>query len=390
MKYFLAAWNEVCHDAIVLDWIKGYKIPFTEKVFQFSAPKNSNWSPREFDQVLVQINKLLKKGAIQTCQEERGQFVSKIFLIPKPDGSYRLILNLKKLNKFIETIHFKLEDIRMVRDLVRRDCFMATLDLKDAYYLVSIEKSYRKYLRFEFDGKLYEFTCLPFGLNTAPYVFTKLLKPVFSYLRHRGFISVVYLDDVWIFGDTNQDCLANLSETRRILEKLGFIINETKSQLSPSKECKFLGFIVDSLNMRIKLPDKKRLNVKLLIKKFKKSEFCTIRDFSSLVGVLGSCCPAVRYGWVYVKDLERVKIKALRANNEDYEARLKLPALVDEDFSWWEDNIDSTFNPIKTPDFSIEIFSDASLTGWVPARVIKVRRGFGLKRKKCFQSTTLN
>ena len=83
---------------------------------------------------------------------------------------------------------------------------MGSLDLKDAFYLISIHESDRKFSRFNFYGVLYQFTCLPFGLCTSPYVFTKIMKPVINALRVRGFISVIYLDDILCIGDTYDSC----------------------------------------------------------------------------------------------------------------------------------------------------------------------------------------
>ncbi|CAD6227319.1 GSCOCG00011975001-RA-CDS, partial [Cotesia congregata] len=74
--------------------------------------------------------------------------------------------------------------------------FMGSVDIKDAYFAIPIHKSNRKYLRFRFQAQLYEFTCLPFGFCESPYVFTKLMKPVMTYLRSMGFLSVIYLDDI--------------------------------------------------------------------------------------------------------------------------------------------------------------------------------------------------
>ena len=87
---------------------------------------------------------------------------------------------------------------------------MAILDLKDAYYLVSIAKTDRKYLRFTYKGELYEFTCLPFGLNVAPWVFTKILKPIAAYFRKRGCLSVFYLDDMLLMGKSHETCAENI------------------------------------------------------------------------------------------------------------------------------------------------------------------------------------
>lgn len=84
------------------------------------------------------------------------------------------------------------------------------MDLKEAYFLVRVHKSHRKYLRFQFQNRLYEYACLPFGLCKAPYVFTKLLKPVLQTLRNQGFCSVAYLDDFLLMGRSHTDCVNNI------------------------------------------------------------------------------------------------------------------------------------------------------------------------------------
>lgn len=168
-------------------------------------------------------------------------------MVPKPDGSSRLILNLKKLNKFIATEHFKLEDRKTVINLMSPNCFMATIDLKDAYVLrstaVPLAESDKKFLRFRFNDQLYEFTYLSFGLTTTSYVFTKILKPVIAELRSQGYLSIIYLDDLLLFGKTYEKCKVNIQTTSTFLQQLGFIINKKKCQLVPSKRCKFLGSI---------------------------------------------------------------------------------------------------------------------------------------------------
>lgn len=80
------------------------------------------------------INELLVKGVVCICKKEKGEFISPYFLRRKPDGSARFILNLKQLNNFVNPPHFKLEDYRMAQQLIFKNCFMASLDLKDAYF----------------------------------------------------------------------------------------------------------------------------------------------------------------------------------------------------------------------------------------------------------------
>lgn len=113
--------------------------------------------------------------------------MSRIFLIPKADGTQRLILNLRELNEFVVTERFKLEDYRVAKRLVSPGYFTASVDLKDAHQLVPVAQTYRKLLWFDFKASCYKYTCLPYGLSSALYVFTKVIKPVVAYLRSRGF-----------------------------------------------------------------------------------------------------------------------------------------------------------------------------------------------------------
>lgn len=309
------------------------------------------------------IRNLLTIGAIRECQPCHGQFLSPIFLIPKPGGKFRFILNLKSLNKFIDTSHFKLEDLRTALKLVSRECFMSTIDLKDAYFLIRVDERSKKYLRFQFENKIYEFNVLPFGLNTAPFVFTKIMKPVISLLRSYGHLSTMYLDDTLLISNTLKSCLENINDTTRLLEALGFIINVDKSNLSPTTTCKFLGFIIDSHKLQVTLPKEKVLKIKTEINKFRRLKQCKVREFARLVGLLTSACPAVKYGWLYTKELERCKYLTLK-DDDNYDKHMIISSSILPDLEWWSHAIVHPINDIKQNEFCLEIYSDASTTGW--------------------------
>ena len=165
----LLNWKQITKNNVILDWIQGYNIKFISNPIQKHKPQVFV-SKKEFNLYDTLVNDLQNINAISTCDHVQNEFLSPYFLVKKSNGSYRFILNLKKLNKFIEAPHFKLEDFRTAKNLITRDCFMASIDLKDAYFLISVKKECRKYLRFEFNNKLYEFNCLPFGLNVAPFI----------------------------------------------------------------------------------------------------------------------------------------------------------------------------------------------------------------------------
>lgn len=314
--------------------------------------------------ISVEIDKLLHLGAIQRCSTVKGQFLSSIFLHPKSDGSWRFILNLKKFNKFAFSTHFKLEDLRTTTKLMTPGCFMATIDLKNAYYMISIKESDRKYLRFLFQDKLYEFKCLPFGLSTAPYVFTKIMKPVMCHLRSLGLLSVTYLDDILCLADSYEECLQNVLTTKTLLESLGFIINIDKSCLQPKQYCQYLGFILNSVQFSLTLTQKKILSICKNLGRIRSKERCKIMEFSQLLGTLVAACPAVEYGWLYTKVMESHKTIALKNNNENYEAYLSVSNEIRSDLEWWLSHIHINHYKIKQFKFCLEIFSDASGTGW--------------------------
>lgn len=311
------------------------------------------------------IEKLLDLGAIRPCRRKNNEFFSSVFLTPKANGTKRFILNLKSLNKFISTSHFKMEDHRSAARLVPKSGFMANIDLKEAYLVVPIAKEHHKYLRFEYNQKYFEFKAMPYGLSVAPWVFTKLMKEVISHLRQKGYKSVVYLDDILCIGNSFDECADNVNKTLTLLKCLGFVINYEKSNLVPRQVCRFLGFIFNTLDMTLSLPDEKRYGIMKLIRKFYKLPTCSIKELSQLIGVLTAACPAVRYGWLYTKTLERQKYLALLKHADNYEAKIKLSNVILPDLKWWKDNIMSTHNVLRQDKkFALELFTDASRTGW--------------------------
>ena len=103
------------------------------------------------------------------------------------------------------------------------------------------------------NSKVYQFTCLAQGLSCAHHVFTKLMKPIYSHLRTRGFLSTYYLDDSLLIGSNFFECFNNVKATEQILIDAGFIINYQKSVLIPTSEIEHLGFVINSITMTITL-----------------------------------------------------------------------------------------------------------------------------------------
>jgi hypothetical protein len=88
--------------------------------------------------------------------------------VPKKTGGHRPIVNLKPLNKFIVNEHFKMENLETVRFLVRKGDWFVKLDLKDAYLTVPVHNSHQKYLRFQWEGRVFQFKCMAFRSCPSP------------------------------------------------------------------------------------------------------------------------------------------------------------------------------------------------------------------------------
>lgn len=321
-------------------------------------------SPLEINQITKEILALQAKNVIEPCSFEEGEFLSNIFTRPKKDGGTRMILDLSELNQSLNVQHFKMDNIHTAKHLISPHCYLASIDLQDAYYSIPVDPNSRKYLRFMWQGERWQFAALPNGLSTAPRLFTKLLKPVFAELRKAGHTVIGYLDDTIIIGETKEKLKESVSATTKILSELGFLIHTKKSVLIPTRELTFLGFILNTESMIVKLPQTKAQEVKDSCRELMGTYLPSIRMVARVIGKVIATFPAVEYGPLYYRSMERDKIAALRQNRGHFDRKMKLSLEAKEELKWWMNNVSMASSPIvrKKPD--LELHTDASGLGW--------------------------
>ena len=144
-------------------------------------------------------------------------------------------------------------------------CFMTILDLSDAYLTIPVFRAHQKFLKFSWLGKLYMYVVLPFGLTSAPRLFTKILKPLVAHLRCMGHTVIFYLDDGWQCGQSYGECLQACEATYSLMVSCGFLPNISKSSLIPKQRLSVLGFILNSAKMTISLDTQKEKHVMELL-----------------------------------------------------------------------------------------------------------------------------
>ena len=133
---------------------------------------------------------LIAKGAVELVPLPSPGFYSRLFVVWKISGSWRPVIDLSLLNRFVDVSHFRMETIQSVLLSVQQGDWMASIDLQ-----VPVHPESRRFLRFVAHGRAYQFKALCFGLSMAPQVFTRVMAPVSAILHSLGIRMRRYLDD---------------------------------------------------------------------------------------------------------------------------------------------------------------------------------------------------
>lgn len=359
------AWTNITSDKWVLDIVRnGYQIEFETEPPERLIKSQIVFNKHESDIISHEVDKLLQKQVIRQISEWEVKFVSSIFIRPKRDGSHRMILNLRELNQYVHTRHFKMETLKTALSLVNQDCFFASIDLKDAYYSIPVHRESQGWLVFSWMNFYYAFTALPNGLATAPRIYTKMVKPVFSSLRKIGCSNVSYIDDSLLKSNDREDCEENVSETVNLVDSLGFTVHPDKSVLIPTQEIIFVGFLINSVTMTVRLTPEKANDIVKECLHLLKQNTVLIRDVAKIIGKFVASEPGVQYAPLYYKTLEIEKDEALKISRGNFDVYMSLSEEAVSCLYWWINNIERAYRPIvlSKPDIIIE--SDSSLIGY--------------------------
>ena len=228
----------------------GYRVPFKDSPptlarTPVSFPTYRAGSPRA-QALLQEVEAMLAKRALEIARDPGPGFYSRLFLVEKATGGWRPVIDLSHLNDFVQLTPFKMETVASVLLSVREGDFLASLDLKDAYFQIPIHGSSRKLLRFMSEGTVYQFKALCFGLSTAPQVFTRVFAAVSAWAHARGIRLLRYLDDWLVLSSSEKKAKESIRELLSLCHTLGIVINEKKSDLVPSQSAKYLGMTIDT------------------------------------------------------------------------------------------------------------------------------------------------
>ena len=368
LSQFAEEWSRVTSDQWVLDTVKfGYRLEFTGHPPQSSTRRQTTVpdDPEQKLALLGEIQQLEAKAAIRRVQDHEIHFSSTFFLVPKKGGTWRPILNLKPLNRFIRPPHFRMESLQAILPELETGWWAASLDLRDAYLHVPMHHSSRKWLGFYVNQVPYQFTCLPFGLSTAPRTFTRVVKVVAESLRRRGHRIFVYLDDWLLVAPSRPQLLLTIATTRELIQRLGLIENTKKSQLTPVQQIEFLGARLDFQQGRV-FPTLERVNTVVscaesLLQKRKPPASLWMRFLglaASLVAMLPFCRMHMRVVQLHVLWEFNIRVQPLSTE-------IPKSISVCRALRWW--TVPRNFLPgcpFTSRASSCTLTTDASKTGW--------------------------
>jgi len=382
LSHYAHNWALITQDRWVLQAITGYQLELTQKPYQARKSLEISCSLEEQTKISQEVKELLAKGAIIEAQLSPQSYVSQIFLVEKKGGGQRPVINLKGLNNYVRTEHFKMEGLHLLPDMIQPADWMVKLDLKDAYLQVPIHQEHQSLLQFQWQGKTYQFVCLPFGLTSAPRVFTKVMKPVVGLLRQMGIRLVIYLDDILIMHHSKEELLQFLPLICQLFKALGLMVNLEKSQTVPKQEMEFLGFQVNSASLQLAFPAEKMRKIQQDARALLQRHSVSVRDLARFVGKVTATTRAIWQAPLHYRALQRMINSVvpldspLPARASKFNTILQLTEDSKKELSWWI-SLDRSLimtAPLlpRTPDMIIE--SDASNTGW-GARHGEIRTG---------------
>lgn len=355
------------------DWVVqvlrgGYYLPFGEELPPLTAsPPELSYGPSHalFQELQDQVQKLLDKRAIEPVLDQSPGFYSRLFLAPKKSGEWRPVIDLSTLNGFIITPKFKMETVQSIMASIQPNMWCTSLDLQDAFMHIPVARRHRKYLRFMVRGRAFQFRALPFGLTTSPYVFTRVVKAVGSYVRSRGLSIIQYLDDWNISCKSFDACKLWTTWLLSLTRDLGLLVNLLKSDLDPAQLFQFIGILFDLIRGTARPADHRIEAFLKLAEKFLSQAAPKAESWQQILGHMTSLERLVPRGRLHMRPLQ-FQLQLLWSQHEDLQSRpVPLNAECKLALSWWMDRAHLLQGvPLKLSLPQVTLFTDASTDGW--------------------------
>ncbi|KAK7096457.1 hypothetical protein V1264_005753 [Littorina saxatilis] len=252
-----------------------------------------------------------------------------------------------------------------VREALRRGDWVTSVDLTDAYFHILMHQVDRKWLRFRWGHRIFQFRALPFGLSLAPWVFTMVIRQLAALIRQRGIRLRTYLDDWLILNQSQSVCHLNTQVVLNRALSLGFSVNQAKSELTPSQRFVYLGMAFDTVAWTVRPTQERIQKLHALILAVAGSQQASVRVLTSILGQMESMATLVPLGRVYKRPFQAALSSLWEPASQDWDKIVPTQGWFSHATARWLD-LDwiSQGVPISLPPPDIDLFTDASMAGW--------------------------
>ena len=358
-------WEKIGANKTVLRVIKkGYRIPFLtlpEPVFL----KNNRSAREHGDFVQEAILELLASGRIK--EMERPPLVVNPLTVSAKGDKKRLVLDLRHVNRYVHKQKIKIDDWRVMEHFVKTGGYLFSFDIKQGYHHIEMDPDCIEYLGFswEFNGRIryFVFLVLPFGLTSASFLFTKVIRPLIKHWRRQSIKICCFIDDGCGSGDDQQTTRKHSIIVRETLAQCGFVTND-KSIWEPTQEITWVGYTVNLQNGTFRTSPKRVASLEKSLKNVMEGlPYLTARGLSKIAGKIMST------KWVLgnITHLKTRHMYNMIDNRFAWDKRMSInyyPQVIHELAFWRKNFNDLNVKPIRSyrvPD--VVIASDASATG---------------------------
>jgi hypothetical protein len=231
----------------------------------------------------------INNGVLKKTPYEDLIYVNPAHLVPKANGKMRLVTDMYVVNSYMQKIHFKMENIVTVEELVQEKDFAITFELKDAYNHIPVHKSLQYLLGIGWKNECYRFMGMPFGLRNASKVFSLIMRKLERAIREMW---VIYLDNIIVLHQNEKDLERIGKKIADYLQYLGWTVKLEKSHLTSSKQFTYLGWQLNSEDITIALTKERfKKCIQVTKKTYCQTYRCkqvSIRHLVSIIGTLST------------------------------------------------------------------------------------------------------
>ena len=278
-----------------------------------------------------------------TVPATAGVHINRFGVIPKPNqpGKWRLIVDLShpkgaSINDGVDPAlcslsYSSVDEAATIISGLGSGAILAKLDIQSAYRNVPVHPEDRPLLGMEWEGQVFLDAALPFGLRSAPKIFNALADALSWILQQRGACALLhYLDDFLLVGKPeSEECAASLELTRTVCQQLGVPLAMHKLE-GPSCSLVFLGIVIDTVAMELRLPSERLVRLGRLIGQWRLKKACTKRDLLSLIGQLQHACRVVKPGRSFLR-----RMIDLSTTVKELHHFVRLNKGFRSDLEWW-------------------------------------------------------